>query len=120
MDADLHHVERIEQYADQIESYTGIPRKRWLTKRVEADAEQPGGGALRTRVRRGACVFLRRNWRGCLIHAFALDHGIDYREIKYWPQLEQFTPVVYADRRLPRSASRLVEAAPSPSGSPSG
>ena len=98
VDVDLHHVERIEQYADQIESYTGIPRKRWLTKRVEADAEQPGGGALRTRVRRGACVFLRRNWRGCLIHAFALDHGIDYHEIK--SLVDCLFPITFADGTL--------------------
>ena len=98
VDVDLHHVARIEQYADHIESYTGIPRKRWLTKRVEIDAEQPGGGALRTRVRGGACVFLRRSGRGCLIHAFALDHGIDYHEIK--SLVDCLFPITFADGTL--------------------
>jgi hypothetical protein len=98
VDVDLHHVGRIEQHADHLESYTGILRKRWLTKRVEIDAEQPGGGALRTRVRGGACVFLRRNGRGCLIHAFALDHGIDYHEIK--SLVDCLFPITFADGTL--------------------
>jgi hypothetical protein len=98
VDVDLYHVAAIERYAEQIESYTGIPRARWLTKRIEVDTEQPGGGALRTRVRGGACVFLRRQERGCLIHAFALDRGIDYHEIK--SVVDCLFPITFADGTL--------------------
>jgi hypothetical protein len=98
VDVDLYHVARLERYADQIEAYTGIPRMRWLTKRIEVDAEQPGGGALRTRVRGGACVFLRRNERGCLVHAFALERGIDYHEIK--SLVDCLFPITFADGTL--------------------
>ncbi len=98
VDVDLLHAAAIERHADEIESYTGIPREHWLTRRVEFDAEQPGGGARRTRVRGGACVFLRREGRGCLIHSFAADRGIDYRDLK--SLVDCLFPITFADATL--------------------
>lgn len=98
VDVDLYHANQIERYADRIELYTGIPRRRWLTKRIEVDAEQPGGAARRTRVRDGSCVFLRRRGRGCLLHEFALNNGVDYHEVK--SLVDCLFPITFADGAL--------------------
>jgi hypothetical protein len=82
VDVDRYHVDRILAHADALERYTGIPRDRWFTGEVEAESDSPGGETWRTRVEEGACVFLNRRGRGCLLHAFALERGIDHRELK--------------------------------------
>lgn len=82
VDVDLWHVERIRAYADQLEEHTGLSRIRWFTDEVEHDPEVPGGGSLRTRVESGHCIFLNRRGRGCLLHSFCVNQGIDYHELK--------------------------------------
>ena len=42
----------------------------------------PGGATTRTRTEKGACVFLNRKGRGCLLHAWCLERGIEPRELK--------------------------------------
>ena len=34
-----------------------------------------------TRVEGGACVFLSRDTRGCMLHSFALGRGLDYYDM---------------------------------------
>lgn len=82
VDVDRYHVDRILEHADALEAYTGIPRARWFTGEVEAEADSPGGETWRTRVEDGACVFLNRRGRGCLLHAYCVERGIDHRELK--------------------------------------
>ena len=82
VDVDLLHVDAIRREADALERFTGIPRARWFEPDVEEDDELPGGGALRTRVEDGRCVFLNREGRGCLLHAYSLARGRDYHELK--------------------------------------
>jgi hypothetical protein len=82
VDVELPRAEAILAHADALEAYTGIGRDRWFEEEIEHDADFPGGGARRTRVEDGACVFLRRSGRGCQIHAFCLDRGIDYHALK--------------------------------------
>jgi hypothetical protein len=82
VDVDRHHVDRILAHAEALEAYTGIPRTRWFTGEREPDADVPGGETWRTQVQHGACVFLNRTGRGCLLHAFCLDQGIDHHELK--------------------------------------
>ncbi len=82
VDVDLWHVRQIEQWADEIETYTGISRDRWFTSEVERDPEVPGGASRRTRVKDGHCVFLNRRGRGCLLHSFCNDHDLDYHDLK--------------------------------------
>jgi hypothetical protein len=65
-----------------LEAYTGIPRARWFTGEYERDPDVPGGGSMRTAVEDGGCVFLNRRGRGCRLHAYSLDRGIDFRELK--------------------------------------
>ncbi len=82
VDVDLLHVDAIQREADALERFTGIPRARWFEPGVEEDDELPGGGARRTRVEHGRCVFLNRAGRGCLLHAYSLARGQDYHELK--------------------------------------
>jgi hypothetical protein len=82
VDVDRYHVDRILAHADELETYLGIARDRWFTGEVEAEADSPGGETWRTRVEHGACVFLNRHGRGCLLHAFCLERGIDHHELK--------------------------------------
>jgi len=82
VDVDLLHKAEIERRGEAIEAYTGVPRDRWFADEVIEDVEMPGGGAVRTRVEDGACVFLDRQDRGCLLHRFCSDMGIDYRSVK--------------------------------------
>jgi len=82
VDVDRYHVDRILIHADDLETYIGIPRDQWFTGEVAVEPDSPGGETWRTRVVDGACVFLNRRGRGCLLHAFCLERGIDHHELK--------------------------------------
>ena len=82
VDVDRHHVDRILAHADALEAFLGVPRDQWFTGEVEHDPDVPGGETWRTRVVGGACVFLNRAGRGCRLHAFCIEHDIEYRELK--------------------------------------
>lgn len=95
VDVDEPNVARILARADEIEAFTGIERSRWFTNEVEADAEFPGGAARRTRVVDGACVFLDRRARGCMLHAMSLSRGLDYHELK--PMVSALFPLTFSE-----------------------
>jgi hypothetical protein len=82
VDVDLVTVANLRRHAQALEAYTGIPPERWFEDEIERDPELPGGGALRAAVVDGACVFLNRRGRGCLLHAFCLSRGMDHHELK--------------------------------------
>ncbi len=83
VDVELPRAQAILKHADALEAYVGIPRDQWFEAEVERDPDFPGGAAMRTRVEDGACVFLGRNGRrGCTIHAFCLERGMDYHDLK--------------------------------------
>ncbi len=82
VDVDRYHYDRILEHADHLEAFAGIPRGRWFTDEYEDDPDVPGGGSMRTRVEGGACVFLNRADRGCLLHAYCRETGVDYHELK--------------------------------------
>lgn len=82
VDVDLWHVTKMLEHADGLEAFCGVPRDRWFTSAVEEDPAVPGGGSRRTRVRAGHCVFLNRAGRGCLIHRYCLERGLDYHDLK--------------------------------------
>ncbi len=95
VDVDLIHVGAIEAHASELESWTGIPRDRWFEPGVETDPEVPGGGLRRTRVEGDRCVFHNRTGRGCLIHSYCLDRGLDYHDLK--SMVDCLFPVTYYD-----------------------
>ena len=82
VDVDRKHVDQILAHADALEAFLGISRDQWFTGEVEQDEDVPGGETWRTRVVDGACVFLNRKGRGCRLHAFCIEQGIEHRELK--------------------------------------
>jgi hypothetical protein len=103
VDVDAHNVARLRDHARDLERYTGVPENRWFTESWQDDSEFPGGRFTRTRVEDGACVFRSRRptrpaGRGCLIHSFALERGIDYHELK--PMVSVLFPVTFDDGLL--------------------
>jgi hypothetical protein len=102
VDVDASNVERLRAQADDLERYTGVPRDRWFTGEWTDDAEFPGGRHTRTRVEGGACVFRNRgrhgNGRGCMIHSYALERGLDYHDLK--PMVSALFPVTFDDGLL--------------------
>jgi hypothetical protein len=82
VDVDWHVKKNLDAHAAALEAFSGIPRSGWFSGDGMADLTMPGGGSVRTAVEDGACVFLNRASRGCRIHAFALQAGIDYHDLK--------------------------------------
>jgi hypothetical protein len=73
---------RLAALGEDFSSRIAAPRSEWFTELAIADAEFPTGHHVRTRTSGGKCVFLQRGARGCAIHAYALEKGIDYHELK--------------------------------------
>jgi len=82
VDVDLETARRIEARANDLERYLGIARTRWFTTGLEVDLEFPGGAVRRTRVVNGCCVFHNQDGRGCRLHSYCIEHGLDHHELK--------------------------------------
>jgi Fe-S-cluster containining protein len=96
VDIDLENVKRLMAHADGIEAFIGIPRSEWLDGVTQKDVDYPGGGNQRTRSVEGGCIFLDRGkWggRGCMLHRYALEKGIDYHEVK--PLMSSLFPLSF-------------------------
>lgn len=93
VDADSWHVDRILAHADALEAFTGVARDRWFIDQIEPDPDAPGGSMWRTAVENGACVFLNRVGRGCQLHAFCLQQGIEVHDLK--PLVDGLFPLTY-------------------------
>lgn len=82
VDIDVENVARIEALGPDFDVHVGVPRSKWFTRQRWNDPEFPGGAQARTRVKDGACVFLDREKRGCKIHSYCIDKGVDYHQLK--------------------------------------
>jgi hypothetical protein len=98
VDVALVERDRIMAHADALEPIVGSPRESWFQPAVVQDADFPGGAATRTAVVNGGCVFLRRDARGCALHAYALARGDDYHAIK--PMVSALFPVTFGEGAL--------------------
>jgi len=98
VDVSIVERDRILARAAELEPLVGVDRSRWFVQGATADADFPGGAATRTAVVNGACVFLRRGGRGCLIHAALLEAGEDYHALK--PMVSTLFPVTFGDGAL--------------------
>lgn len=98
VDYDWHTRSALERRAADVEAFIGIPRARWFTAERTADPDMPGGGSDRTAVVDGACVFLNRAGRGCLLHAYAAARGLDYHALK--PIVDCLFPLTWEGDRL--------------------
>jgi hypothetical protein len=70
-----------------------VAADRWFTSEIVKDAEFPGGEHVRTRVVDGACVFRNEGARGCAIHGYCLERGLDYH--LYKPMVSALFPVTF-------------------------
>lgn len=95
VDVDQVHYDAIMRHAPELEGYTGIPRTEWFTGEVEEDPDVPGGRSHRTRVNGHRCVFHRQGERGCTIHAFCLEHSLDYHALK--SMVDCLFPITFYD-----------------------
>jgi hypothetical protein len=82
VDVDVENVARLKALGDDFAKRIAAPRDQWFSDAAIADGEFPGGTYVRTRTRGGACVFRSSRGRGCAIHAYALETGLDYHDLK--------------------------------------
>ena len=121
-DVDLRKVQAIEAIADQLEPVVGSDRSTWFLTDPEEfgvyeDADYPGTDYTRTRVvplpvlrsrhNEEACVFLDPIGRGCRLHSFALQHGIDVHTIK--PMICIIFPLSFAEGELKPALELEIE-----------
>lgn len=93
VDVDVLNMRKISQHAVELEAYIGIQRSHWFTGRIVSDDDYPGGNFGRTQVIDNACVFLNREQRGCKLHSFCIDNGLDYHELK--PFISSLFPLTF-------------------------
>ncbi len=102
VDVDILNVKRLEAKQTELEQWTGVPRAEWFDGEMRADQEFPGGAHTRTAVRDGRCVFIDKSGRGCMIHSYCLEKGIDFHELK--PIVSVLFPVTFDDELLHASS----------------
>jgi hypothetical protein len=93
VDVDLENAERLRAAPQRFKDMVGVPQEDWFTQEVIEDPEFPSGRHVRTQIRDGACVFHDANGRGCLIHRFCLEEGLDYHTLK--PMVSILFPLTF-------------------------
>ena len=98
VDVSVVERDRILARSGELAPLVSLPPERWFVEGLVDDPDFPGGAATRTAVVDGACVFLRRDRRGCLIHGALLANGEDYHTLK--PMVSTLFPVTFGDGAL--------------------
>jgi Fe-S-cluster containining protein len=93
VDIDLGNVERLKALPHDFHDRIGVPPEEWFTGDVIVDGEFPGGLHVRTKVKNGTCIFRKARSRGCAIHAYCLEKGLDYHHFK--PMVSALFPVTF-------------------------
>lgn len=88
------NVERLLEHREALEKSSGLPPEQWVVKHDLGN----GHKQLRLNAQGGACIFLDRKGRGCMIHRYCLENGIDYHTLK--PLVCAFFPLTVLDGRL--------------------
>ena len=79
-DMDLDNVARLAvDHAAALEAHTGTSREEWFEDTTYIDMDFKGNRFRSTRVVDGTCIF---NNRGCGIHSYCLEQGLDYHDLK--------------------------------------
>ena len=105
VDVDMENVARLKAAPQRFKDLVGVPESEWFTAAVVADSEFPSGHHVRTQVKDGACVFRNPRGRGCLIHGFCLEEGLDYHSLK--PIVSVLFPLTFEHGVLEPSAEIL-------------
>ena len=98
VDVSVVERDRILGRAAELEPHVGVAASGWFSATIAADADFPGGAVTRTTVVNGRCVFLRRDARGCVLHAHSIQAGTDYHLLK--PMVSALFPVTFGDETL--------------------
>ncbi len=93
VDIDAATAERLLAAPDKFKKRVGVPASEWFTAEITEDVEFPSGYNRRTATRNGACVFRDPKSRGCLIHAYSLEEGLDYHVLK--PMVSVLFPLTF-------------------------
>lgn len=93
VDIDEDNAQRLLAMGDDFKRFVGVPQGEWFTDEVVEDAEFPSGRHRRTRTRGSHCVFHKPDGRGCLIHAYCIESGLDYH--LYKPMVSILFPVTF-------------------------
>lgn len=106
VDIDLDNAVKLKSVHGRFKDMVGIPEDQWFTTEVLTDPEFPSGRHVRTRTVGGACVFLDRKSRGCLIHRYCLEEGLDYHSLK--PMVSILFPLTF-DHGLLQPSTELLD-----------
>ncbi|MEI9994559.1 MAG: hypothetical protein WDM91_08190 [Rhizomicrobium sp.] len=93
VDIDLGNVMRLAALGEDFAARIAVPRSEWFTADIVEDPEFPTGRYVRTQEKGGRCVFRSPQGRGCAIHGYALEKGIDYHELK--PMVSTLFPTTF-------------------------
>ena len=93
VDIDAGNARKLLAMGDDFKSFIGVPEDEWFTDEIVEDAEFPSGRNLRTRTRGDHCVFHKSDGRGCLIHAYCAQNGLDYH--LYKPMVSILFPLTF-------------------------
>ena len=105
VDIDLGNAEALRALGADFKAFIGVPEEEWFTDEIVADAEFPSGGNRRTRTRGGHCVFHNPNGRGCRIHAWCIEQGLDYH--LYKPMVSILFPLTFEHGSLVPSSEAV-------------
>jgi Fe-S-cluster containining protein len=81
-DIDEPNVERILEHAPALAARVGYPPAIWTDGEPASDDEYPRSRVHRLQSLDGACVFRNRSGRGCQVHSYCLEKGLDYHDLK--------------------------------------
>ena len=93
VDIDADNARKLLAMGDDFKLFIGVPESEWFTSEIVEDVEFPSGRNVRTRTRGSHCVFHKSDGRGCLIHAYCADKGLDYH--LYKPMVSILFPLTF-------------------------
>lgn len=93
VDIDTGNAARLRALPQEFHDRIAVSQERWFTEEVVKDAEFPGGEHVRTAIQGGTCVFRNEAARGCAIHGYCLEQGLDYHLLK--PMVSVLFPVTF-------------------------
>lgn len=106
VDIDLDNAARLKSVHGRFNELIGVPQDQWFTGEIITDPEFPSGFHVRTQIRNGACVFHDAKGRGCLIHRYCLEEGLDYHTLK--PMVSILFPLTFEQGALV-AASEILD-----------
>lgn len=93
VDIDEENIARLRGLGDDFKTFVGVREEEWFGAEIFDDVEFPSGHHRHTRVRDGRCVFHDPRERGCKIHAWSLQKGLDYH--LYKPMVSILFPLTF-------------------------